>query len=102
MIKIHSIRRALKTLEFFEKILKSSPGSNKGSVQQTPIRSGQILGVKLKNFMCHPNLSVDFNRRANLLIGQNGSGKSAVLTALIIGLGSRANATMRSNSIKRK
>ncbi|XP_031633548.1 structural maintenance of chromosomes protein 6 [Contarinia nasturtii] len=63
-------------------------------------RSGKILSVKLRNFMCHSNLTVDFNLRTNLLIGQNGSGKSAILTALIIGLGSKANATNRSSSIK--
>ncbi|XP_055325596.1 structural maintenance of chromosomes protein 6 [Sitodiplosis mosellana] len=63
-------------------------------------RSGKILTVKLRNFMCHANLTVDFNARTNLLIGQNGSGKSAILTALIIGLGSKANATNRSSSIK--
>lgn len=65
-------------------------------------RSGKILTVKLRNFMCHSNLTVDFNPRTNLLIGQNGSGKSAILTALIIGLGSKANATNRSSSIKGK
>lgn len=64
------------------------------------VRSGKILTVKLRNFMCHANLAVDFNKRTNLLIGQNGSGKSAILTALIIGLGSKANATNRSSSIK--
>lgn len=63
-------------------------------------RSGKILTVKLRNFMCHANLTVDFNTRTNLLIGQNGSGKSAILTALIIGLGAKANATNRSSSIK--
>lgn len=52
--------------------------------------------------MCHERLKVDFNSRANLLIGQNGSGKSAILTALIVGLGCRATATNRSKSIKRK
>lgn len=65
-------------------------------------RSGKILMVKLRNFMCHQNLVVEFNRRTNLLIGNNGSGKSAVLTALIIGLGCKANATNRSSNIKRK
>lgn len=64
------------------------------------VRSGKILAVKLRNFMCHANLTVDFNKRTNLLVGQNGSGKSAILTALIIGLGSKANATNRSSSIK--
>lgn len=65
-------------------------------------RSGKILSMKLKNFMCHRNLTVDFNRSTNLIIGKNGSGKSAVLTALIVGLGCKANATDRSSSIKRE
>lgn len=64
------------------------------------VRSGKILAVILRNFMCHSNLKVEFNTRTNLLVGQNGSGKSAILTALIIGLGSKANATNRSSSIK--
>lgn len=51
--------------------------------------------------MCHRHLNVEFNRHTNLVVGANGSGKSAILTALIIGLGSKANATNRSTSIKR-
>lgn len=50
--------------------------------------------------MCHKNLSVDFNLQTNLVIGENGSGKSAILTAMIVGLGARANVTNRSSSIK--
>lgn len=73
-----------------------------GAADKGHLRSGKILAVKLRNFMCHKNLTVDFNQRTNLLVGNNGSGKSAVLTALIIGLGCKANATNRSNSIKRK
>ena len=66
------------------------------------IRSGKILKIQLKNFMCHRNMVVEFNKRANLLVGNNGSGKSAVLAALTIGLGCSASATNRSNSLKRK
>lgn len=50
--------------------------------------------------MCHKNLSVDFNPKTNLVIGENGSGKSAILTAMIVGLGAKANVTNRSSSIK--
>jgi structural maintenance of chromosomes protein 6 len=69
---------------------------------ESHVRSGKIQKMILKNFMCHSNLLVDFNKRVNLLVGNNGSGKSAVLTALIIGLGSKASETDRSSSIKRK
>lgn len=63
------------------------------------IRSGKIRKITLKNFMCHGNLSIEFNSNANLLIGNNGSGKSAILTALIVGLGSKSSATNRCTNI---
>ncbi|XP_059620789.1 structural maintenance of chromosomes protein 6 isoform X2 [Phlebotomus argentipes] len=62
--------------------------------------SGKILYIHLKNFMCHGNLRVDLNRRCNLIVGNNGSGKSAILTAVIIGLGGRAAVANRSTNIK--
>ena len=72
-----------------------------GDIQKY-VRSGKILRMQLKNFMCHRNLVVEFNKRANLLVGNNGSGKSAVLAALTIGLGCSANLTNRSSSVKRE
>lgn len=71
------------------------------SYDQT-IRSGKLLRMRLINFMCHENLVINFHNRINLLIGNNGSGKSAILTALVIGLGSNARITNRSKNIKRK
>ncbi|XP_055695980.1 structural maintenance of chromosomes protein 6 isoform X2 [Lutzomyia longipalpis] len=62
--------------------------------------SGRILYIHLKNFMCHGNLRVEFNNRCNIIVGNNGSGKSAILTALIIGLGGKASAAHRSSNIK--
>lgn len=51
--------------------------------------------LQLVNFMCHGNLAVDFNPKLNFIIGQNGSGKSAVLTALTLALGGKATTTVR-------
>ncbi len=62
-------------------------------------RSGKINKIVLKNFMCHSNLVIEFNKNVNLLIGNNGSGKSAILTALIVGLGSKSSATSRCTNI---
>ncbi|XP_060677903.1 structural maintenance of chromosomes protein 6-like [Hemiscyllium ocellatum] len=62
---------------------------------------GIIESISLKNFMCHACLGpFKFGPNVNFVVGNNGSGKSAVLTALIVGLGGKATATNRGYSIK--
>ncbi|XP_073832880.1 structural maintenance of chromosomes 6 [Musca autumnalis] len=63
-------------------------------------RCGKILLMHLTNFMCHSNLTVEFHSRVNFLVGSNGSGKSAILAALVLGLGGSAKTTNRSRSAK--
>lgn len=62
--------------------------------------SGTLESVILKNFMCHKFLKVHFEPRINFIIGHNGSGKSAILTAITICLGGRASTTNRGTSLK--
>lgn len=54
----------------------------------------------LKNFMCHSLLEVNFTNNISIVIGKNGSGKSAILTALVVGLGGKASLTNRGSSVK--
>ncbi|NWW81143.1 SMC6 protein, partial [Climacteris rufus] len=62
---------------------------------------GIIESIQLKNFMCHSNLGpFQFGTNLNFVVGTNGSGKSSVLTALIVGLGGKATATNRGSSLK--
>ncbi|SMR60381.1 unnamed protein product [Zymoseptoria tritici ST99CH_1E4] len=61
---------------------------------------GVIQEVYCRNFMCHSNLRVKFGPLINFIIGHNGSGKSAVLTALQVCLGGRAVGTNRGKSMK--
>ncbi|XP_052889420.1 structural maintenance of chromosomes protein 6 [Anopheles moucheti] len=77
-------------------------GAAAGTSVESPemLRNGKVLKIVLKNFMCHRHLAVEFNKRANLLVGKNGSGKSAILAALTIGLGCNAGQTNRCNSLK--
>lgn len=57
--------------------------------------------ITLKNFMCHTHLGpFTFGSNVNFVVGNNGSGKSAVLTALIVALGGKAQATNRGSSLK--
>ncbi|XP_051247167.1 structural maintenance of chromosomes protein 6 [Dicentrarchus labrax] len=62
---------------------------------------GLIESVTLKNFMCHHLLGpFQFGPNVNFIVGNNGSGKSAILTALIVGLGGKATFTNRGVSLK--
>ncbi|KAL8290054.1 hypothetical protein RQP46_002993 [Phenoliferia psychrophenolica] len=63
----------------------------------TVAQAGVIQQVDLQNFMCHTLCTVSFGPQINFLIGNNGSGKSAVLTGISIALGGNAKATNRAN-----
>lgn len=50
--------------------------------------------------MCHSNMYIEFGPNINFLVGSNGSGKSAVITALALGLAASARSTSRASSIQ--
>uniref|UniRef100_A0A8C9SPB7 Structural maintenance of chromosomes protein 6 n=1 Tax=Scleropages formosus TaxID=113540 RepID=A0A8C9SPB7_SCLFO len=69
--------------------------------QKTSGEVGIVESISLKNFMCHSLLGpFSFGSNVNFIVGNNGSGKSAVLTALIVGLGGKAHTTNRGSSLK--
>ncbi|XP_009093698.1 structural maintenance of chromosomes protein 6 isoform X1 [Serinus canaria] len=83
-----------------EETLEFSANSGASS-QLSDGEVGIIESIQLKNFMCHSNLGpFQFGSNLNFVVGTNGSGKSSVLTALIVGLGGKATATNRGSSLK--
>ncbi|CAI6338829.1 unnamed protein product [Periconia digitata] len=85
----------IRATQIVQKSLKRS--QNKKNV---PAEAGIIEEVRCTNFMCHEQLTVPLGPLINFIIGHNGSGKSAVLTALTICLGGKASATNRGQNLK--
>ncbi|KAG8962376.1 Structural maintenance of chromosomes protein 6 [Tulasnella sp. 419] len=65
----------------------------------TVAQSGVIHSIDVKNFMCHRRLTFNFGPQVNFIIGRNGSGKSAVLAAVQIGLGGKTINTGRGSGL---
>lgn len=61
--------------------------------------SGHIESLELFDFMCHRHLLIRLNPHINFIFGNNGSGKSAILTALTVALGGRASSTQRATNV---
>uniref|UniRef100_A0A1S4N1W6 Rad50/SbcC-type AAA domain-containing protein n=1 Tax=Pediculus humanus subsp. corporis TaxID=121224 RepID=A0A1S4N1W6_PEDHC len=63
------------------------------------VLAGKIECLQITNFMCHSNLEIKFNSMINFITGRNGSGKSAIMTALIVVLGGTATITGRGSGL---
>ncbi|KAL6131829.1 hypothetical protein ACLB2K_070202 [Fragaria x ananassa] len=63
-------------------------------------KAGIVQKIRLENFMCHTSLQIELGDWVNFITGQNGSGKSAILTALCVAFGSRAKETQRGSTLK--
>lgn len=65
-----------------------------------PAENAIIESITMVNFMNHEKCHLELGPLINFIVGENGSGKSAALTALIICLGTKAAATNRGASLK--
>ena len=68
--------------------------------ENTPAENGILESVQVINFMCHENFEYSLGPLINFICGKNGSGKSAILTALTLCLGAKASSTNRGGSLK--
>jgi chromosome segregation ATPase len=85
----------LRQTQRLEKSLRESENQ-----KNVPAEAGIIEEIRCTNFMCHDQLTVPLGPLINFIIGHNGSGKSAVLTALTICLGGKASATNRGQNLQ--
>ena len=74
--------------------------SSANNEENVPSEHGILERVECYNFMCHDHFAVDLGPLINFIVGKNGSGKSAVLTAITLCLGGKASATNRGQSLK--
>ncbi|KAK4124198.1 P-loop containing nucleoside triphosphate hydrolase protein [Parathielavia appendiculata] len=68
--------------------------------QSAIAENGIIESVTCINFMCHVRLHCELGPLLNFIVGENGSGKSAILTAITLCLGGKASSTNRGVSLK--
>ncbi|KAK8069292.1 DNA repair rad18 [Apiospora phragmitis] len=59
-----------------------------------------IESITCFNFMCHTRLHCVLGPLLNFIVGENGSGKSAILTAITLCLGGKASSTNRGASLR--
>ncbi|KAK2610383.1 hypothetical protein N8I77_003817 [Diaporthe amygdali] len=74
--------------------------SNRAGDLNHAAENGILESIECINFMCHKRLHVELGPLLNFIVGENGSGKSAVLTAITLCLGAKASSTNRGGSLK--
>src|ERR1700730_1539599 len=60
-------------------------------------QSGYLMinGIEIRNFKCFEHLKIDSCQRINVIVGDNGSGKTALLEAVFWALGSNSDLAIR-------
>jgi len=81
---------------------QQSMSQSRSSSQLLPpdqYKHGNLVSMKLHNFMTFDDLDLSAGANLNFVLGPNGTGKSAVVCGLIIGLGGEASHTGRPGTL---
>eukprot|EP00923_Selenidium_pygospionis_P056270 GHVN01098133.1.p1 GENE.GHVN01098133.1~~GHVN01098133.1.p1 ORF type:complete len:1025 (-),score=179.56 GHVN01098133.1:562-3636(-) len=63
-------------------------------------QNGMVERIEMVNFMCHSHLTIEFGHCITYITGSNGSGKSTILTALVVVFGGNASNTQRATKMQ--
>ncbi|KII83350.1 hypothetical protein PLICRDRAFT_47231 [Plicaturopsis crispa FD-325 SS-3] len=85
--------------ERYRAVIEAKRDAGKGQAG-TVAQHGIIQSVEMHQFMCHKRCFFKLGDQLNFIIGHNGSGKSAVLSAITIALGGKAADTGRGAGLK--
>ncbi|PXF48350.1 Structural maintenance of chromosomes protein 6 [Gracilariopsis chorda] len=83
--------------ESFEPNSEGQPRLRKSSGFAT---CGILDSIEMYRFMCHSRFKISFGPNVNIINGENGSGKSAIVAALQVGLQGSARDTERGSKIQ--
>lgn len=95
MIDLQATQRLVKD----EEDMSLSQQVKRSKFQSGP-RAGIIERLYMRDFKCHSLLEFNLHSYINFILGRNGSGKSAVMDAVILCLGGKAASTGRQASAK--
>ena len=69
----------------------ASSAAASATTPRQPHENGVITFIEVVDFKNHEHMRVDLGPGVNFLLGENGSGKSALLAAIIVALGGNPN-----------
>ncbi|KAL7298761.1 hypothetical protein TKK_0008507 [Trichogramma kaykai] len=69
------------------------------AIEPKSIESGVIIRLGLKNFVTYDEVVVKPGRNLNLIIGANGTGKSTIVMAIVLGLGGSPKVIGRQSNV---
>ncbi|OIR57718.1 MAG: Rad18-like recombination and DNA repair protein [Amphiamblys sp. WSBS2006] len=64
------------------------------------MQNGMIEKIEMINFMCHCHLTVEMSTNVTFIGGENGSGKSTIMAAMLVVFGASASLTQRVDNTK--
>jgi structural maintenance of chromosomes protein 5 len=70
-----------------DRVFRSPKRRRRVDETASSFQPGNIIRIRLRHIMCFEDTEIHMGPRMNLILGQNGSGKSAIATGIMLGCG---------------